>query len=109
VSSIAYRCPESIADLQFRDQIKGKQENSEKDLPICSVANLHPYYMPEASSLSPNIRPEQLWCGSSAIRVHQHPTYDDFQLPQSIITHLNNLVQLGMVFLLLQRAAGSRS
>jgi hypothetical protein len=27
VSSIAYRCPESIADLQFRDQITGKQEN----------------------------------------------------------------------------------
>jgi hypothetical protein len=96
-------------ELQSNHSKTRNQEKSEKDLPICSVANLRPYYMLEASSLSPNIRPEQLWCGSSAIQAHQHPTYNDFQFPPSIITHLNNLIQLGVVFLLLQRAAGSRS
>jgi len=38
-----------------------------------------------------------------------NPPYGTFTSPKSIITHLNNLVQLGVIFLLLQRATGGRS
>lgn len=104
-----------------------KSNKIKKNSPIYSTSNRHPYYKQAANSLSKNKSPARLSCGNSVTKDNisaSHPPFlyipSPFESPtpppspstQPIKTrnaYLNDLIQLGMILLLLQRSARRRS